>query len=218
MTARRLRTVLAALFLATVAPTIAFAAPPKPVQLAESDRSDLQRIQQWLNGIKTMTARFTQFADGGTADGVVYLKRPGNMRFEYDAPTPYMLLANGTWVIYYDKSVEQVTYLPISSTPAWFLLRDDITLGGDVTVTGFERGQGVIRVTIVQTKEPDSGKVTLTFSDKPLELKQWTLTDAQGKRTTVTLNDARFGDPVDPKLFVFNDPRPLQGYKRSSPQ
>jgi outer membrane lipoprotein-sorting protein len=162
-----------------------------------------------------MSARFSQFSDGGTADGVLYLKRPGNMRFEYDAPTPYMLLANGTWVIYYDKSVEQVTYLPISSTPAWFLLKDDISLGGDVTVTGFERGQGVLRVTNVQTKEPDSGRVTLTFSDKPLELKQWTLTDAQGKRTTVTLNDARYGDPVDPKLFVFNDPRPLQGTRRS---
>jgi outer membrane lipoprotein-sorting protein len=215
MTVKFLRAALAALVLAAAVPMAGFAAPPKAVQLSEPDRADLQRVQQWLNGIKTMSARFSQFSDGGTADGVLYLKRPGNMRFEYDAPTPYMLLANGTWVIYYDKSVEQVTYLPISSTPAWFLLKDDISLGGDVTVTGFERGQGVLRVTIVQTKEPDSGRVTLTFSDKPLELKQWTLTDAQGKRTTVTLNDARYGDPVDPKLFVFNDPRPLQGTRRS---
>jgi outer membrane lipoprotein-sorting protein len=214
MTVKFLRSALAALVLAAAVPMAGFAAPPKAVQLSEPDRADLQRAQQWLNGIKTMSARFSQFSDGGTADGVLYLKRPGNMRFEYDAPTPYMLLANGTWMIYYDKSVEQVTYLPISSTPAWFLLKDDISLGGDVTVTGFERGQGVLRVTIVQTKEPDSGRVTLTFSDKPLELKQWTLTDAQGKRTTVTLNDARYGDPVDPKLFVFNDPRPLQGTRR----
>jgi len=216
MLAKFCRAALALLVLATAVPAAALAAPPRPVELSDQDRADLKRLEDWLNGIRTMSARFTQYSDGGTASGVVYLKRPGNMRFEYDAPVPYMLMANGTWVIYYDKSVEQVSYLPINSTPAWFLLKDNITLGGDVTVTGFERGPGVIRVTIVQTKEPDSGKVTLTFGDKPLELKQWTLVDAQGKRTTVTLNDARYGDPLDPKLFVFNDPRPLQGVKRGN--
>jgi outer membrane lipoprotein-sorting protein len=214
MTLKLIRTLLAALALAAAIPAAGIAAPPRAVQLSAPDQADLQRVQDWLNGIKTMSARFTQYTDGGTVDGVLYLKRPGNMRFEYDAPTPYMLLANGTWVIYYDKSVDQVTYLPISSTPAWFLLKEDIRLGGDVTVTGFERGQGVLRVTIVQTKEPDSGRVTLTFTDNPLELKQWTLIDAQGKRTTVTINDPRYGQPVDPKLFVFNDPRPLQGTRR----
>jgi outer membrane lipoprotein-sorting protein len=214
MTTRLVRALFAALLIAAAAPAVAIAAPPKTAQLSDQDRADLQRIQQWLNGIKTMSARFTQYTDSGTAEGVLYLRRPGNMRFEYDAPTPYMLLANGTWVIYYDKSVDQVSYLPISSTPAWFLLRDDVKLGGDVTVTGFERGPGVVRVTLVQSNEPDSGRVTLTVTDKPLELKQWTLTDPQGKRTTVTLNDPRYGEPVDPKLFVFNDPRPLQGYRR----
>src|SRR5262249_40585807 len=153
MTARPARAFLLALLLAFAAPAVAPAAPLKPAQLSEQDRADVQRIQQYLNGIKTMSARFTQYSDGGTAGGVLYVQRPGNMRFEYDAPTPYMLLANGTWVIYYDKSLEQVTYLPISSTPAWFLLRDDISLGGDVTITGFERGPGVLRVSLVQTKE-----------------------------------------------------------------
>jgi outer membrane lipoprotein-sorting protein len=215
MTARLARSFLVALLLAAAAPSLGIAAPLKSAQLSEQDRADVQRVQQWLNGIKTMSARFTQYSDGGTAEGIFYVQRPGHMRFEYDAPIPYMLLANGTWVIYYDKSVEQVTYLPISSTPAWFLLRDDVSLGGDVTITGFERGPGVLRVTLVQTKEPDSGRVTLTFSDKPLELKQWTLIDPQGKRTTVTLNDPKLGQPVDPKLFVFNDPRPLQGRGRS---
>jgi outer membrane lipoprotein-sorting protein len=215
MIVRSARAFIVALLLAAGTASLAAAAPLKPAQLSEQDRADVQRVQQYLNGIKTMSARFTQYSDGGTADGVFYVQRPGNMRFEYDAPTPYMLLANGTWVIYYDKSLEQVTYLPISSTPAWFLLRDDISLGGDVTITGFERGPGVLRVTLVQTKEPDSGRVALTFSDKPLQLRQWTLTDPQGKKTTVTLNDPKVGEPVDPKLFVFNDPRPLQGHRRS---
>src|SRR5438876_2913695 len=118
MIVRSLRAVLLALPLVVGAASLAVAAPLKPAQLSEQDRADVQRVQQYLNGIKTMSARFTQYSDGGTADGVFYVQRPGNMRFEYDAPTPYMLLANGTWVIYYDKSLDQVTYLPINSTPA----------------------------------------------------------------------------------------------------
>jgi outer membrane lipoprotein-sorting protein len=214
MIRRLIRPLLAAALLALPAALPAYAAPPKPVQLSAEDQADVQRVQKYLDGIKTMTARFTQYSDGQTLSGVLYLSRPGHMRFEYDAPTPYLLLANGTWVIYHDKSVDQVTYLPISSTPAWFLLRDDLALTGDITVTKFERGPGVLRLTLVQTKEPDSGKVTLTFSDKPLQLRQWTLIDPQGKSTTVTLNDPHIGDPIDPKLFVFNDPRPLQGKGR----
>jgi outer membrane lipoprotein-sorting protein len=181
-------------------------AAPRPAQLTQEDRADLERVTQYLNSIKTMSARFQQYSsNGGTATGVLYLSRPGHMRFEYDAPTPILLVADGMFVIYYDKSLNQTSYLPISSTPAWFLLRDNITLN-DVTVTKMERGPGVIRVSMVMTKEPDNGTVTLTLSDKPLELKQWSVTDPTGKTTTVVLVDPRIGGPVDPNLFVFKEP------------
>jgi outer membrane lipoprotein-sorting protein len=198
---------LAALLLGAALPSTGVAAPPRSVQLSPDEQADVQRVQQYLNSIRTMTARFVQYGeDGSTAQGQLSLSRPDRMRFEYDPPAPILLMANGYSVIYFDKQLQQTTYLPISSTPAWFLLRDDIKLGGDVTITKFEHGPGVIRITLVQTKEPDAGMVTLTFSDKPLELKQWVITDPQGKRTTVALTDVRTGIPVDPKLFVFQEP------------
>ena len=195
---------------ASVSPSPALAAAARPAQLSPEDRADLERVTQYLNSIKTMSARFQQYSsNGGTASGILYLSRPGRMRFEYDAPTPILLVADGMFVIYYDKSLQQTSYLPISSTPAWFLLRDNITLN-DITVTKFERGPGSIRVSMVVTKEPDNGTVTLTFSDKPLELKQWAVTDPTGKTTTVVLIDPRIGNPVDPKLFVFQEPTKRQ--------
>jgi len=76
-----------------------------------------------------------------------------------------------------------------------------------VTIIKFERGPGVIRISLVENKSPENGQLTLTFADKPLELRQWTIVDQQGKSTTVVLNDTRFGVPVDPKAFTFVDPR-----------
>jgi outer membrane lipoprotein-sorting protein len=188
--------------------TSAFAAPPRAAALSAEDRADVQRVEQYLNGIHSLAAHFQQFAqDGGAAGGRVYVARPGRMRFEYEAPSPILLLADGTWVVYIDNQLKQVSYLPIGSTPAWFLLRDNISLADGVTITKFERGPGVIRISLVENKSPENGVLTLTFADKPLELRQWTIVDQQGKSTTVVLNDTRFGVAVDPKAFTFVDPR-----------
>src|ERR1700758_3024256 len=111
-----------------VAALPAMAAPPTAAGLKPADRADLERIEQYLNGIRTMAGRFTQFAqDGGTAAGSVYLQRAGKMRFDYDKPSPILLVADGTFVVYIDYSLKESSYLPISSTPAWFLLRDKVS-------------------------------------------------------------------------------------------
>ena len=185
----------------------ALAASPRAIPLNAEQSQEVQRVQQYLNGIRTLTARFTQYADnGGTAEGMLYVSRPGNMRFQYDPPSPVQLVASNGLVVYHDSRLDETSYLPIASTPAWFLLRNDIQLGGDVTITGYDRQPGALRLTLVQTKEPDAGSVTLTFSDKPLELRQWAIIDPQGKKTTVALSDLRTGQPIDSKLFVFQEP------------
>jgi outer membrane lipoprotein-sorting protein len=205
---RRLRLALALVLALLALPVAADAATPKAATLSAQDRADAQRIEQYLNGIHTLTGQFQQYApDGATTSGKIYLSRPGKMRFEYDAPSPILLLADGTFVVYVDNKLKQVTYLPIGSTPAWFLLRDKVSLEDGVTVTKFVHEPGVLRVTVVQTKSPDDGSLTMVFSDKPLDLKQWTVVDQQGKTTTVALSDVRYDVPVSAQLFTFVDPR-----------
>jgi outer membrane lipoprotein-sorting protein len=185
-----------------------YAAAPRAASLTAEDRADAQRVEQYLNGIRSLGAHFQQFSgDGGIAGGQLFVARPGRMRFEYDKPSPILLLADGTFVVYIDNQLKQVSYLPIGSTPAWFLLRDNISLTDGVTITRFERGPGSLRITLVENKSPENGTLTLTFGDKPLDLKQWTIVDQQGKSTTVVLSDARYGVPIDAKAFTFVDPR-----------
>jgi outer membrane lipoprotein-sorting protein len=205
---RRLAAVSLAAIIVAAAVYPGFAAPPRATALTAEDRADLQRIEQYLNGIHTMSARFQQFSDtGGTAGGPLYVSRPGRMRFEYDKPVPILIVADGTFVVYIDNSLKEVTYLPIGSTPAWFLLRDKISLTEGITVTKFEHGPGIMRLSVVENKSPENGTLTLVFGDHPIELKQWTIVDQQGKTTTVSLSDVRLGVPLDAQLFTFVDPR-----------
>jgi outer membrane lipoprotein-sorting protein len=181
----------------------AFAAAPAPVPLTPQDTLELQRIAAYLNGIRTMTARFQQYASNGVSSGEVWVSRPGRMRFEYDAPTSITLLADSENVYYSDKGLNQISKYELRSTPAWFFLRDPINFGADVIVTRFEHAGGLIRVTVVESARPHAGSLTLVFSENPITLRQWTVVDQRGKTTTVNLSDLQFGVALDPRMFQY---------------
>jgi len=203
------RALLAALFgfaVARLSAVAAAAAAPAAVALTPQDNADLQRIAAYLGSVRTMYAKFRQVASGGgIASGQLWMARPGRMRFEYDPPSPILLLADMFYVYYVDKELVQMSKVGLKSTPAWLLLRDPITFS-DLIVTHFERGANTIRLTVVEKAEPDNGSLTMVFSDNPLELRQWSIVDQQRKTTTVSLYDERFGVALDPKLFVYQDP------------
>jgi outer membrane lipoprotein-sorting protein len=125
------------------------------------------------------------------------------MRFEYDKPSPLLLVAGHGLFVFHDSQLNQTTNLPLSATPLGLLLRDHLQLSGDVTVTDIDRLPGQIQVTLVRTSTPGEGSLTLVFSDSPLELRQWVVVDAQRQETRVTLFDIHLGGSFDPALFVF---------------
>jgi outer membrane lipoprotein-sorting protein len=192
---------------AVVAAPQAAAEAPAPARLSAADAADIARIEAYLNAIGTMQARFLQVSsDGGYAEGDFYLSRPGRLRIAYDPPVPVLIVANGRHLIYFDEKLNQVSYLGLDSTPAGILVDDRVSLSGRLTVTGFERGEQVLRVTLVQTDDPLAGNITLVLGDRPMVLKKWAVEDAQGLTTTVSLFAARTGVPLNPDLFEFTPP------------
>lgn len=184
----------------------AAAAPVKPAALGPKDRGDVNRIQEFLNGIKTFKSRFVQVnPDGSAWQGVVYVQRPGRFRFQYDAPIPHLLIANRNWFVHIDRELDTTNLLPLDQTPAQFLVRSDLSFRNGLVVTGFERGAGLMAVRIVNAKNPDIGELTLIFSDRPLALRKWTIRDAQDNWTQLTLQNIEYGVRIDPKLFDFDE-------------
>lgn len=187
-------------------------AGPAPARLSPQDADDLAHIADYLNGIRTLKAHFLQVApDGSTSEGTAWMERPGRMRFQYDPPSPLLLVAGHGLFVFYDRELRQVTNVPLGATPLGLLLRDHITLTGDVTVTAFERAPGQYRATLVRTANPGEGSLTLVFADKPLTLRQWTVVDAQRHETTVTLYNVELGGNFDPNMFTLVDPKDFPG-------
>ncbi len=196
-----LRAVLAAALLVALPGSSAWPALP-------DSREPIARVEAYLNAIDTLRSNFVQInPDGGSVTGELYYAAPDKMRLEYDPPSRVLIVANRWQVIYHDRRLKQVSHLLTGSTPLGFLLNDNVELGGDVTVTNVSENGGELQVTLVQTDEPHQGSITLVFGEQPLQLRRWTVVDAQGLPTRVVLGDIETGVALADDLFVFHDPK-----------
>ncbi len=189
--------------------TLAAPAASAAVQaaLTARDKADIARVEAYLNGIETLKGRFLQIGpDGALAKGRVYMRRPGRLRFDYDPPSPLVIVADRVWLILRDRELDETSRLPLSSTPISVLVADRIRLGERTTVERIERQPGSLRLTLRDKENPEQGAITLVFSDDPLELRSWIVTDAQGLDTSVALSNVEKNVPLDPKLFVVLEP------------
>jgi len=173
--------------------------------LSEADGRDVARVEAYLNTFSSLKARFLQQSSSGQlAEGWLYLSRPDRVRLDYLPPTALQIYAKGYWLVYVDTEMEEITHVPLKSTPAGFLVRDRVHLSGDISVVQVDRHVGALRLHVVQTEEPEAGRVILTLQNSPLRLSHWTVIDAQGIETRVSLLDTQFNVKLDDKLFEFD--------------
>jgi outer membrane lipoprotein-sorting protein len=174
---------------------------------AEAAPAEIGAIQAYLNCITTLKARFVQTDnDGQKTQGEFYLSRPGRMRFQYDAPVTDFVVADGLFVYYYDGQMKQVSNTPIGLSLANFFLRKTLVLSGDLSVTDVKKAGGMLQLTLVQTRHPVQGSLTLFYSQNPMQLKKWRVVDESGAVTEVDLSGVEEGITLDPDLFKYRDP------------
>lgn len=173
----------------------------------ETPLPDVSVVESYLNGLTTMKSRFIQTAGNGQQiTGIFMLNRPGRLRFDYDDPVKDFIVADGTFIFYYDSELKQQNSTLISQSLADFFLRKDLKMSGDVSVAGMERVDGLLEVTLTQSKDPLAGSLTLIFSESPLQLKKWRVVDTQGLTTQVELYETQLGIPLKKSLFHYYDP------------
>ena len=191
----RLAVLLAALWLAVPVPHELVAAP-----------DPISRAEAWFDDISTMKADFIQVAsDGTTATGELHLRRPHRMKIIYDLDEPLILLTTPVW-LHVDRPKEKtVTSYPINETPLSLILREDVELRSSDFTTRHLVRDGITRITLTRETGRAAGELILEFTDKPFELRRWTVRDAADVTTTVTLQNMRFGHRYENKFFAKSD-------------
>lgn len=180
------------------------------IGLDSAQKKQVIKIQDYLNAISTLRARFMQVTTQGSfAQGEFLLSRPGRMRIDYDEPVPVLIISDGTIVMYKDEELDQLSYVPLSTLPASMFIGDRVDFfGDDLMITDYENAKGAVRITLQRNEDPLEGSLTLVFEARPLMLKKWSVVDAQGITTTVSLLGPEFGETLDEALFKVENRMP----------
>ncbi|MGB3455688.1 MAG: outer membrane lipoprotein carrier protein LolA [Litorimonas sp.] len=174
----------------------------------QSVPQDLARVDTAMNNTTSFQGRFTQQgADGSIATGTVYLQRPGKVRFEYDPPTPLLIVSDGVTLVQQDRALETFDRVPLSATPLNYFLKENVRLQTDTEVIGFQKLPDVWRVTARDGSGEMAGAITLVFDANTLALRQWIIADEFGGQTRVSLSDLQYNARLDPRLFILRDER-----------
>jgi outer membrane lipoprotein-sorting protein len=176
--------------------------------LSAADQALVDRAVAYLEGLVEAKARFIQTdARGQRTEGTVYLKRPGKARFAYDPPSGLLVVSDGSTVSVADSRLKTFDKYPLGATPLSLLLAKTIRLDRGVQVTGVTRAADGFTLTARDGRRQTAGQLTLTFTDNPLRLEGWTVTDAQGRTTRVDLDGLAPAAGLDPALFELKDTR-----------
>lgn len=159
-----------------------------------------------LNSFRRLQGRFVQSSPGGgRASGTIYIERPGKMRFEYDAPSSMLIVADGSVVAMRDAELRTTERTPLRSTPLNVILGDRIDLARDARVLRVSRSGPWLMVTVRDRSGQTDGQIILQFHGANPELRSWDVIDATGARTRVTLSDVTHPASLDRSLFRLGD-------------
>jgi outer membrane lipoprotein-sorting protein len=169
-----------------------------------AEKLPLKEISGYFNAITTAQSRFSQINDDGSrSTGVLYIHRPGRMRFEYDPPETAVVIAGAGAVVIHDpKSNEPPETYPLKRTPLWIILARNVDLDRAKMVVGhgFDGTATIVRA--LDPEQPEYGSIDLKFTDNPVTLTEWVINDGNGGQTTVVLSGLKTGGQFSSDLFA----------------
>jgi outer membrane lipoprotein carrier protein len=196
--------------LAVGAPVVSAQAPPPAAELAA-------RLQRRYESIRDFSADFEQTYRGillrqaAAERGKVLVKKPGRIRFTYEAPEPKLFVSDGTVLktYYPEERAGSITTLPAGDDAPTALLflagRGD--LARDFTAalgTGAPAGEWRLGL-VPRSRQADFDTLTLFVDARTLALRGFETTDDQGTNT-IRFSRLKENTGLTDRAFAFEFP------------
>ena len=174
----------------------------KPVLAQAAAGASAQRIADHFSSVKTMMGEFVQFGPRGEqTGGKFFIERPGKLRFNFEDPSPLRVIADGRNVVVGNVKLKTWDIYPLSKTPLSLLLSERIDLTS-ATVRSVREETDLTTIVLGNKSIFGDSTITMMFDTKTFDLRQWTITDAQNKDTSVMVYNVRNGVAMDERVFT----------------
>lgn len=213
----------------TATPAAPTARPAPRVAAAPTAAEVMDGVQKFYAGIGQVKAKFRQevvnatFGRSDISDGTLFIKKPGNMRWQYfskkrkgKVTIAKDFISNGTYLYVVDYENKQVikkdlrkNLLPTAVT----FLYGKGDLGADFTPaleTGSKYGGKTDLVLRLVPKAPSAQYKTLHLVVDPsnYRVKESIIIDAAGNKNHFRFYEPNFDAPIEDKLFQFSEKSP----------
>jgi outer membrane lipoprotein-sorting protein len=196
---------------------LALTAQLAPFSLHKAEaQTAAQKIADHFSSVKTMTGEFVQFGPKGEqTGGKFFIERPGKIRFNYEPPSDFRVVSDGKSVVLMNRKMNTADLYSLSQTPLKLLLDERIDLSGE-KVRDIREESDLTTIQLSDKSVFGDATISMMFDPKTYELRQWTVTDAQGKDTTVMIFNVQQGVTFDPSVFAidYNRVREMNEVKR----
>ena len=176
------------------------AAPAAFADVPDQDLFDM--AADTLGDIETLEARFLQISPSGNVyEGDLALRRPGQLRFDYDDPSPQLIVATNGLVYVHDSELETTDSYPVRETPLKFLLAKKLDLEA-AQLRDVVRMPGSVTIVLAAADTEMQGELALIFADdEDFSLMGWGVREPNGAVTSVELSDVKTGVRLNNRLF-----------------
>jgi len=193
------------------------APPAAPTGSSDADlaRSLVRRIEERYGRTTDLVARFTQAYRSGLLGreiverGVVSIKQPGRMRWEYTDPEKKLFVSDGRTFYFYVPADRQVV---VSEQDATRSLAARLLSGRGGLLDEFDASldeppeDGVFRVKLVPRREQPDVERAFVDVEPSGRIRSILLQDVQGSRTRFRFESVRENTGLKDKLFRFEVP------------
>lgn len=169
--------------------------------MADTKAQAVRELSKHFTSVPTMSGEFVQFGPNGEqTGGQFFIQRPGKIRFNYEDPSPLMLVSNGETLGVRNKKLKTWQFIPLKKTPLSLLLAKEIRVDNN-SVRSVDAGDDVTRVVMGDKEIFGDSEITLLFDPVSFDLRQWTIKDNQGKETSVMIFNVEKNVKIPRKMF-----------------
>ena len=187
-------------------------------QPVAEEKDLLQLIQKQYQSIRSFSGNFIQYshrADTETgpkkAEGLISFKRPGKMRWLYEAPEEQLLVTNGQTMWLYDPLLENVTIQKLEKITEGTALSFLLGLGNlqaDFIHRGISKNLLIGQDGLILELEPKKSTANLAFIQlnvhpETYNLKSIALMDQQNNYRTIQLINMKYNLEIEDIFFEF---------------
>ncbi len=170
-------------------------------------------INKYLNSFVTLQANFVEqnledtlsASDIKKQFGILYIDKPGKLRFQYQKPNKNFIVLNYKILSYYDNSLDEISQIPTSnlSEAIFMLASKTIMIENYKSIKGCKIQDSEM---FVIAQDNEDRNVIITFAVHPIVIKEISSLNSENIIVSkISLSDVIYNKKIDKQLFEIKD-------------